>query len=327
MSAAFRLIVPAPGGPEAIEREALDKLPEPGAGEVRIRTTAIGLNYIDVYHRSGLYPRSYPSGLGSEAAGVIDALGSDVSGWAAGDRVACLFVPGGTYATHAIARADALFALPDDVDDALAAATMLKGLTAWMLIEKCARVAAGQAVLVHAAAGGVGSIAVQWLKAIGAVVIGHAGSPEKAKRVHALGAAHALFTPFETLAAEVLALTGGVGVAAALDGVGKDSWQASLDSLARRGVMVTYGNASGPVPPIAPLELSRRGSLMLTRPTLGDFVANPQERKEGAQRLFAMLSSGAVKVEIGQRFALADAAEAHRALEARRTTGSTILLP
>lgn len=321
------MIVRAPGGPEAIQRQELDTLPEPGPGEVRIRNTAIGLNFIDVYHRSGLYPLPYPAGLGREAAGVIDAMGPDVTGWSSGDRVGYLFAASGTYATHSLASAATLIPLPDSIEDSLAAATMLKGLTAWMLIEKCARVKRGQVVLVHAAAGGVGSIVVQWLEAIQAVAIGHAGNPEKAKRVHALGASHALFCPFDTLASEVRVLTGGAGVAAVLDGVGKDSWQASLDSLARRGVMVTYGNASGPVPPVAPLELSRRGSLVLTRPTLGDFVVDPDERRDGADKLFSMLASQAIRVDIGQRYALADAAEAHRDLEARRTIGSTILLP
>ena len=327
MSENYRLVIRQPGGPEAIEREVFNLPPVPGPGEVRIRNRAIGLNFIDVYHRMGLYPLPYPAGLGREAAGEVEALGPGVSGFAVGDRVGYLFAPGGTYATHSIAAADSLIRLPDEISDEMAAAVLLKGLTSWMLIEKCARVAARQAVLVHAAAGGVGSIAVQWLKAIGAVAIGHAGNDAKAARAKALGAHHVLSGDFAALATSVRALTDGRGVSAVLDGVGRDSWQASLDSLARRGTMVSFGNASGPAPAIEPLELSRRGSLMLTRPTLGDFVIDPAERQQGADALFGHIKSGAVTIEIGQRFPLEAAAEAHRALEARETTGSTILLP
>lgn len=326
MSAAFRLIVRAPGGPEAIEREDFETLPEPGPGQIRVANKAIGINFIDIYHRTGLYPLNYPVGLGQEAAGIVDAIGPDVTGFAVGDRVAHLMGGSGAYATHSIVNAGSAGALPDGVTFELAAASLLKGLTAWSLIQKCARVEPGQAVLVHAAAGGVGSIAVQWLKAIGAVVIAHAGNAEKADKARALGADHALSCAFDMLAGEVRALTDGKGVDAVLDGVGKDSWTASLDSLAVRGTMVTYGNASGPVPPVAPLELSRRGSLTLIRPTLKDFIADPVERGQGTATLFGMIASGAVKVEIGQRFALADAAEAHRALEARQTLGSTVLV-
>lgn len=327
MSNGYRLIAREPGGPEAITREDWKALPEPGAGEVRVRNAAIGINFIDIYHRTGLYPRPLPITLGCEAAGVIEALGIDVSGHAVGDRVGYLFAPGGTYATHGIVAANALFPLPAAISDEIAAAALLKGLTAWMLVEKCARATAGQTILVHAAAGGVGSIAVQWLKALGTTVIAHCGSAEKARIAHRLGADHALFGGYETLADEVRTLTGGSGVAAVLDGVGKDSWDASIASLARRGVMVTYGNASGPVPPVAPLVLSQRGSLFLTRPTLADYTATAEDRRQGAEKLFAMIGSRAVTVDIGQRFALADAAEAHRALEARQTTGSTILIP
>lgn len=327
MSTGFRLIVRAPGGPEAIEREDFETLPEPGAGQIRVANKAIGINFIDVYHRNGLYPLNYPVVLGQEAAGVVDAIGSDVRGVAIGDRAAHLMGGSGAYATHSIVNAGAAGALPDGISFELAAASLLKGLTAWSLIEKCARVQPGQAVLVHAAAGGVGSIAVQWLKAIGAAVIAHAGTADKAERARALGADHALSCPFDALANEVRALTNGKGVAAVLDGVGKDSWTASLDSLAVRGIMITYGNASGLVPPFAPLELSRRGSLTLIRPTVKDFVADPAERAQGIAALFGMIASGAVKIEIGQRFALADAAEAHRALEARQTVGSTVLVP
>lgn len=327
MSSGYRLVIRKPGGPEAIEREDFTALPEPGPGEVRVRNTAIGLNFIDIYHRSGLYPLPLPAGLGREAAGIVDALGAEVDGISVGDRVGYLFAAGGSYATHSIAPAGSLIRLPDHVSDEMAAASLLKGLTSWMLIEKCARAAPGQTVLVHAAAGGVGSIAVQWLKAIGANVIAHVGNAEKAARATALGADHVLHCPISDLAGEVRRVTKGAGVSAVLDGVGKDSWQSSLDSIARRGIMITFGNASGPPPAVTPLELSQRGSLSLTRPGLADFVIDPVERQQGADALFRLLGSGAVRIEIGQKFALADAVDAHRALEARQTTGSTILLP
>jgi NADPH2:quinone reductase len=321
----YRLIIRRTGGPEVIEREELGAL-TPGAGEVLVRHDAIGLNYIDTYHRSGLYPLDLPSGLGSEAAGVVEATGVGAD-FAAGDRVAYALAPPGAYATHRLIAADRLMRLPDDIDAENAAAVMLKGCTAEMLVERCARVQAGDWVLVHAAAGGVGSILVPWLKAVGARVIAHAGSAEKAEIARELGADHALSCPFEALAQKVREITSGAGVRSALDGVGAASWDASLASLGRRGLMVSYGNASGPVPPFSPLALARGGSLFLTRPTLHDYVATQSELQETATRLFEMLRSGAVPVRIGARFPLADAAEAHRALEARRTTGSTLLIP
>jgi len=321
----YRLLIRRTGGPEVIEREALGAL-SPGPGQVRIRHEAIGLNYIDTYHRTGLYPLPLPSGLGSEAAGVVEAAGEG-AGFEEGARVAYALAPVGAYATHRLIAADRLVRLPDDVDAETAAAVMLKGCTAEMLIERCARVQAGDWVLVHAAAGGVGSILVPWLKAIGAQVIAHAGSAEKAAIASGLGADHALSCAFEALAEKVSEITGGAGVRAALDGVGAASWAASLASLGRRGMMVTYGNASGPVPPFSPLELARGGSLFLTRPTLGDYVAKREELEASAARLFEMIRSGAVPVRIGARFPLAEAADAHRALEARATTGSTLLIP
>ena len=321
----YRLVIRRTGGPEVIEREALGEL-VPGPGEVLVRHEAIGLNYIDTYHRSGLYPLSLPSGLGSEAAGLVEAAGEGAN-FHAGERVAYAIAPPGAYATHRLIAADRLVRLPDDVDAESAAAVMLKGCTAEMLVERCAKVQAGQWVLVHAAAGGVGSILVPWLKAIGARVIAHAGSPEKAALASALGAEHSLSCAFDALAEEIREITGGTGVRASLDGVGAASWAASLASLGRRGLMVSYGNASGPVPPFSPLELARGGSLFLTRPTLHDYVATRAELEASAARLFEMLRSGAVPVRIGARFPLADAAEAHRALEARKTTGSTLLIP
>jgi NADPH2:quinone reductase len=320
----FRLVIRRTGGPEVIERAPLGPL-EPGAGEVLVRHEAIGLNYIDTYHRSGLYPLKLPSGLGSEAAGTVEAAG-DGSGFSTGERVAYALAPPGAYATHRLIAADRLVRLPDDIDAATAAAILLKGCTAEMLVERCARVRAGEWVLVHAAAGGVGSILVPWLKAVGAQVIAHAGSPEKAAIAAELGADHALCCALEDLAAKVHDIIR-AGVRVVLDGVGAASWTASLASLAKRGLMVSYGNASGPVPPLSPLELARSGSLFLTRPTLGDYVATPEELQASAARVFEMVRSGAVAVRIGARFALADAAAAHGALEARATTGSTLLIP
>lgn len=324
MSERYRLIMRRTGGPEVIEREALGPL-APGPGEVLLRHEAIGLNYIDTYHRSGLYPLSLPSGLGSEGAGTIEAAGEG-AGFSAGERVAYAIAPPGAYATHRLIAADRLVRLPEAISAETAAATMLKGCTAEMLVERCARIRAGDWVLVHAAAGGVGSILVPWLKAVGAKVVAHAGSPEKASLAAGLGADHALSRPFEALAEAVRDITGG-GVRTVFDGVGAASWEASLASLAKRGMMVSYGNASGPVPPFSPLVLARHGSLFLTRPTLGDYVATPEELQASAARLFAMIASGAVKPRIGARYALADAAEAHRALESRATTGSTLLIP
>ena len=290
-----------------------------------VRHAAVGLNFIDTYHRSGLYPLSLPSGLGSEAAGLVEQAGGE-SGFAPGDRVAYALAPPGAYATHRLIAADRLVRLPDSVDAETAAAVMLKGCTAEMLIARCAKVKAGDWVLVHAAAGGVGSILVPWLKAIGARVIAHAGSAEKAQLAAGLGADHALSCAFDALAEQVKGLSEG-GVACVFDGVGAASWSASLASLRKRGLMVSYGNASGPVPPLSPLELARGGSLFLTRPTLADYVADPAELQASAARLFHILQSGAVPVRIGARFALAEAAAAHRALEARQTIGSTLLIP
>ena len=326
MSGAWRIIVRRTGGPEVLERQTFD-IARPGPGEVRLRTTAIGVNFIDVYHRSGLYPLALPTSIGSECAGCVEEVGEGVTTLRAGDRVAALAPTPGTYATHILLPADRAVLLPDGIDDEIAAAALLKGLTAWMLVEQIARAGSGTRVLVHSGAGGVGSIAVQWLKALGATVIAHAGTPEKAAIASRLGADHALSCTMDALAVEVRRLTGGEGVDAVLDGVGQASWAASLATTAHRGVIVSYGNASGPVPPVAPIELLRAGSLFLTRPTVFDYIRTAADREAGPARLFAMLGSGAIKVSIGQRFALADAAEAHRALEARMTTGSTVLQP
>ena len=319
------MIVRRTGGPEVIEREDIGPL-APGAGEAIVRQSAIGLNFIDTYQRGGLYPVALPSGLGSEAAGVVEAVGDGVTAVRPGDRVAYSGGPLGAYATLRAIPADLLIALPDAIDDRTAAAVMLKGLTVDMLVGACAHVQPDQTVLVLAAGGGVGSLLVQWLGAISATVIAHAGSPEKAERAKGLGAAHVLSCPFEDLARQVRALTGGSGVQTVLDGVGKASWEASLGSVGKRGLIVSYGNASGAVPPVPPLALSRAGSLFLTRPTLYDYIATPEERGAAAERLFAMLEKGSVRVDIGQSYPLERAADAHRALEARETTGSTVLL-
>ena len=314
------------GGPEILGIEQLS-LPPPGPGQVRVRHAAIGLNFIDTYFRSGLYPLPLPSGLGNEAAGVVEAVGSAVTGFREGDRVGYFTGPPGAYATHRLVDQDRLVKLPDAIHFEQAAAAMLKGCTAEYLIERCAKVRPGQTVLVHAAAGGVGSLLVQWLKAIGANVIAHSSNPEKAAFAAELGADHSLSCPMADLAGEVRSLTGGQGVEVVLDGVGAASWQASLASVARRGLVVTYGNASGPVPPFSALDLTKAGSIFVTRPTLADYCATPDDMRASVRRLFELMLDDKVKVRIGKRFPLTQAAEAHRAIESRATTGSTVLIP
>jgi NADPH2:quinone reductase len=314
------------GGPEVLECEAIE-VGKPGPGEVRIAQRAVGLNFIDTYFRTGIYPADLPAGLGNEASGVVEAVGEGVEDFREGDRVGYFTGPLGAYASVRNLDAARLVPVPDSIGFDEAAAAMLKGCTAEYLIERCAKVQPGWPVLVHAAAGGVGSIVVQWLKAIGATVIAHAGDERKASLAKDLGADHALSCPMDSLPAQVRALTGGEGVAVVLDGVGAASWQASLDATARRGLLVSYGNASGASPPVSALELMRAGSIFLTRPTLGDYCATSEEMRASAARLFAMMECGAVQIRIGQRFPLADAADAHRALEGRATTGSTVLVP
>lgn len=314
------------GGPEVIGWADVE-LPPPAAGEVRMRNTAIGLNFIDTYFRSGLYPMPLPGGLGSEAAGVVEAVGEGVTDFAPGDRVAT-FGPGhGAYATARNVPASVLFKLPGDIDDQTAAAALLKGGTAEFLIERCAGVKAGMTVLVHAAAGGVGGLAVQWLKAIGATVIGTVGTQAKVEVARGAGADHVLLSREEDVAARVREITDGVGVDVVLDGVGQATWAASLAATRRRGLVVSFGNASGPVTGVGLIELSRAGSLFVSRPTMFDYYVTPEERSASSERLWHMLRSGAVKVAIGQRFALENAADAHRALEAGETVGSTLLIP
>ena len=321
----YRIVVDRTGGPEEMRIEPVDAAALlPGVGEVRVRHHAIGLNFIDTYQRSGLYPVSLPSGLGAEASCVVEAIGEGVSELSVGDRVAYGTGPLGAYATVRTIAAEHLVPLPDDVTDEAAAASMLKGMTACYLIEECAKVRAGQAVLVHAAAGGMGSILVPWLASIGAIVIAHAGSAEKAEQARAGGATHALSCPMDELAAQVRSLTDGRGVAVVLDGVGAASWDASLASLAPMGLMVTYGNASGAVPAFTALDLMKAGSIFVTRPTLAHYGATAAQRRRLAARVFEMMREG-VSVSIGQRFPLAEAAAAHRALEGRQTRGATVM--
>jgi NADPH2:quinone reductase len=326
MTDPYAFILRQTGGPEVLEAEHID-VPNPGPGEVLVRNEAVGLNFIDTYHRSGLYKLPLPSGLGGEGAGVVEAVGEGVSGFREGDRVGYFTGPLGSYATHRTIAADKLVKLPDSIGFEDAAAAMLKGCTAEYLIERCARVEAGQTVLVHAAAGGMGSILVQWLKSIGATVIAHSGDSRKAALAAELGADHALCCPMDSLAAEVRSLTGGRGVPVVLDGVGESSWAASLGSVARRGMLVTYGNASGPVPPFTALDLLGAGSIFVTRPTLADYCKSGDEMAPSAARLFEMIEKGSLTIRVGATFPLLKAADAHRAIEARATTGSTVLIP
>jgi len=316
----------AHGGPEVLGWEAVASA-APGRGEVLIRQTAIGLNFIDVYERTGLYPGALPSGLGREGAGVVEAVGPGVRGLAVGDRVAYAADRPGAYVQERVIGSAGLVKIPEGVSDRLAAAAMLKGLTAWFLLRRTCRVGRNSKVVVHAAAGGVGMILAQWARHLGATVIGVVGSEAKAAVARAHGCHHVLLQGRDDLPARVREFTGGAGAHVVYDSVGKDTFLASLDCLRPLGMMVSFGNASGPVPPFAPLELARRGSLFLTRPTLFHYVARRSELERGARELFEVIGRGAVRIEIGQSYALQDAAQAHRDLEARRTVGSTVLIP
>lgn len=311
------------GGPEVLTLVDVE-LGAPGPGEARVRHTAIGVNFIDTYHRTGLYPLPMPSGLGVEAAGVVEALGEGVTHVSIGDRVVYFSSTPGGYATHRVMQAHWLVRLPDSISDDIAAAVWLKACTVEFLVERCARVQAGDAVLVQAAAGGVGILLCQWLKAIGATVIGTVGSPEKVETARAAGADHVL--TYADVPARVRALTGGEGVCCVIDGVGKATFDGSLDALRKRGLHISYGNASGPIGPVDFGVLARKGSLYTTRPTLFDYYAVPADFAEGSARVLSMLASGKIAPTIGQTFALTDAQTAHRELEARRTVGSSLLL-
>lgn len=311
------------GGPEVLQWEEVE-VGEPGPGQVRLRQTAVGLNYIDVYHRAGLYPQALPFTPGTEAAGVVEAVGKGVSTLNAGDRVAYAG-PLGSYAEARLIDADRLVRLPDYVSDELAAAMMLQGMTVRMLLRAVYEVRPGDTILVHAAAGGVGLILCQWATALGATVIGTVSTDEKADLARSHGCQYPIVYTRQDFVAEVERITDGAKLPVVYDSVGKDTFLKSLDCLRPRGLMVSYGNASGPPDPIAPGLLAQKGSLFLTRPTLFSYIATREELEQSAAELFDMVRSGKVKVEIGQRFALKDAAEAHRQLEARKTTGSTIL--
>jgi NADPH2:quinone reductase len=292
-----------------------------------LRHRAVGFNYIDVYHRRGIYPVALPSGLGLEAAGEIEAVGEGVIGFAPGDRVATFGPQLGAYASARLARADSLFRLPDDVADEIAAAALLKGCTVEMLVERCAKVESGSTVLVHAAAGGVGLLLVQWLKHVGAKVIGTVGSESKAEAARQAGADHIILYREEDVAARVREITSGAGAQVVYDGIGKATFNASIDALAKRGMLVSYGNASGTVGEVDFGILARKGSLFTTRPALFDYYALPAEREAGAARLFEMIGSGKLQVTIGHRYPLEDATTAHADAEARRTQGSILLIP
>ncbi len=312
------------GGPEVLTPEDVE-VGEPGAGQVRIAQEAIGLNYIDTYHRSGLYPIELPATLGAEGAGVVESVGAGVDGLGVGDRVAYGQALG-AYAGARLIAADRLVHVPDAVDAELAAASMLKGLTAWYLLHRTHAVRADETLLVHAAAGGVGSLLCQWASSLGARVLGTAGSRDKRERAGGLGCDAVIAYREEDVAERVMELTGGRGVDVVYDGVGAATFEASLASLARFGLLVSFGNASGPVPPVNLLSLKGKG-LFLTRPTLGAHIDTPARLRAGAEALFAALADGTLDVLVGQRFRLEEARAAHEALEGRQTMGSTVLIP
>ena len=319
-------VIQRTGGPELIEWADV-QLPEPGPGQVRMRNMAVGLNYIDTYHRSGLYPVPLPSGLGMEAAGVIEAVGQGVTDWRVGDRVATFGPNIGAYCTARNIPANSLFLVPDDITDEVAAAGLLKGCTTEFLVERCAKVQPQWDILVHAAAGGVGLLLVQWLKHVGARVIGTVSTDEKAALARAAGADHVILYGKEDVAAQVRELTSGKGVEVSFDGVGLDTWETSLNATARRGLVVSYGNASGPVSGVNLGLLAQKGSLYVSRPTLFDYYHEAEERAAGAEYVFDMFRQGIIKMTIGQHYALEDAVQAHSDLEARKTVGSSVLIP
>jgi NADPH2:quinone reductase len=315
------------GGPEVLRFEEVE-LPEPAENEARIRHTAIGLNFIDTYNRTGLYPMELPTGLGSEAAGVVEAVGAGVSDVKVGDRVVYTGrLPADAYSERRNFAASQLVPLPDGISDEQAAAVFLKGMTSWYLLRRSYEVQKGDSILLYAAAGGVGTLASQWAKHLGATVIGVVSTDEKAALARSQGCDHIIMADEPGLAERVRELTGGEGVAAVYDSIGKDTFMTSLDCLRPHGVMVTFGNASGPVDPFAPAELAKRHSLYVTRPILFDFISTRESLLAASAELFGVISSGIVKVSIPQRFALKDVAQAHIDLESRKTTGSTVLIP
>ncbi len=326
-SLAHRIEIHRHGGPEVLEWRECTLPAVPAPGMVRMRNTAVGLNFIDIYYRTGAYPGALNGGIGMECAGVIEAVGDGVTGFAPGMRVGTLGPALGAYATAWDVPAAQVLPIPDGVSDQTAAATLLKGCTAEFLVERCAKVQPGWPVLVHAAAGGVGLLLVQWLKHIGAVVIGTAGSAAKAQAARQAGADHVLDAGSGAIAATVRDLTGGAGVAVSFDGVGAATWPTSLAATRRRGLIVSFGSASGPVEGVALASLVAAGSVFVTRPTLFDYYRDPVEAKAGAARVFDLLRRGVLGVTIGQTYPLTEAARAHADLAARQTTGSTILIP
>ncbi len=301
--------------------------PQPGPGQILVRHQAIGINFIDTYHRTGLYPLRLPSGLGMEAAGVVEAVGEGVTRFAPGDLAAYASGPIGAYAEFHVVAAERAVKPPAGIDARTAAAALLKGMTAEFLLRRCYTLKPGDPILVHAAAGGVGQILVQWGKALGAEVIATVGSEDKAARAREHGADHVILYRDQDVAAEVRRITGGKGVPVAYDSVGKATFEATLASLAKRGLFVSFGNASGPPDPFAPARLLAAGSVYITRPTMGDYLLTTAELDESAAALFAVIASGKVKIEIGQTFPLAAAAKAHEALESRETVGASLLIP
>lgn len=314
------------GGPEVIGLVDA-QVGDPGPGEVRVRHATCGVNFIDVYHRNGLYPQALPCGLGLEAAGIVEAIGAGVTHLAVGDRVAYAGGPIGAYASARVMPAAPLVKLPESIGFDTAAAMMLKGLTVQYLFRRSFPLRGGETILFHAVAGGVGLIACQWARALGVTVIGTVGSDEKAALATANGCTHVINYRRENFVERVREITGGRGVPVVYDGIGKDTFTGSLDCLARFGTLVSYGNASGAVPPFALSELASRGSLYVQRPTLFHYTAQRADLEAMASELFDVVVGGAVKIDIGHRYALADAAQAHRDLEARRTTGSSVLVP
>jgi NADPH2:quinone reductase len=313
------------GGPEVLELVEVET-PQPRPGQILVRHQAVGINFIETYQRSGLYPIKLPSGLGSEAAGVVETVGEGVTRFKVGDLVAYAGTPG-AYADANVVAADRAVKIPPGIDAHTAAAALLKGMTVEFLIRRLHRVEAGETILAHAAAGGVGQIMVQWAKALGAVVIGTAGSEQKAARVRELGADHVILYRDQDVAAEVRRITDGKGVPVAYDSVGKDTFEGTLKSLGRRGLFVSFGNSSGPPPPVEARQLMVNGSLLFTRPTMGDYQTTTDELDASAAAVFEMIGSGKVKIEIGQTFPLAEARKAHEALESRATIGASLLIP
>ena len=321
----FAIRIHENGGPEKLQWEEVD-VAEPGPGEVRVRNTAVGLNFIDTYHRSGLYPMQLPVTLGGEGAGVIEAVGRKVKDLKVGDRVAYVG-PLGSYAEVLLRPAEKLVKIPNGVDDQTAAAMMLKGLTAWYLCRRTYRVKEGDTIVVHAAAGGVGQILCQWTKSLGATVIGTVGSEEKVALAKKAGCKHVIVASKEKLSERVKAITKGKGVPVVYDGVGKDTFMDSLDCLSPLGLMVSFGNASGAVPPVSIGILATKGSLFLTRPTLANYTATREDLLAASRELFNVVKKGTVKIKVNQTYPLREAAQAHIDLESRKTTGSTVLIP